>query len=521
MAVLSIDAGTTMVKAVVFAEDGRELALARQQTTVQRPRPGFSEQDMLSVWDAVVYTVRQAVHKVREQLGREQIDLVAFTAQGDGCWLVDEQGSPTGPAILWNDARAATIVQSWDEAGALTDAFRVNGTLAFPGTSSAILAWLRANDPDRLARSHKALYCDGWLFLRLTGRFAVDASDAASPFLDVRRQRYSPQVRSILGLEWAESLLPDLLPDDGRTGVLCGRAAAELGLPDGIPVVMAPFDIAATSIGIGAVRPGQACSILGTTLSTQVVIDSPQLSGPPAGMNVPLGVPGLYLRAFPTLAGAEVISWGMRLLGLDDPNWLSDLAERTDPGAAGLFFQPYLSPAGERAPFRDATARGSLLGLSFEHTKSHVARAMLEGLTFVIRECLEASAGSPSEVRVCGGGANSTFWCQLIADVTGLPTLRSADTEIGARGAYLTGLVATGAEPDFATAADRCLKLKDVFEPNPAHTEQYRQLFADYRALRDQTAATWPRVAAARERESYRHLSEVMPPVFDPGRVAG
>jgi erythritol kinase (D-erythritol 1-phosphate-forming) len=498
VAILSVDAGTTMVKAVVFDGDGRELALARQATVVRRPRPGFSEQDMLSVWDAVVSTVRQVA-----RASPEPVDLLAFTAQGDGCWLVDEQSNPTGPAILWNDARAAGIVQAWDEAGALADAYRVNGTLAFPGTSSAILAWLREHDPERLARSHKALYCDGWLNLRLTGQFAVDTSDAASPFLDVRRARYSEDVLRILGLEWVEKLLPDLLPDDGRDGALIPAAGTVLGLRPGIPVVMAPFDIASTALGIGAVQPGQSCSILGTTLCTEVVVDGPDLDGTPSGMNIPLGVPGLYLRAFPTLAGAEVITWGMRLIGLDDPNWLSDLAGRTEPGAHGLFFQPYLSPAGERAPFRDAHARGALLGLSFEHTRAHIARAMLEGLTFVIRECLEASGGTPTELRVCGGGANSAFWCQLIADVTGLPTRRSADTEIGARGAALTGLVATGAEPDLATAARKHVHIRDLFEPDRAYAEQYGQLFADYRELRDQAAAGWPHIAAARDRASF------------------
>lgn len=192
-----------------------------------------------------------------------------------------------------------------------------------------------------------------------------------------------------------------------------------------------------------------------------------------------------------------------------------DLAARTGPGAGGLFFQPYLSPAGERAPFRDSTARGCLLGLSFEHTRAHVARAMIEGLTFVIRECLDASGGEPTELRVCGGGANSAFWCQLIADVTGLPTLRSADAEIGARGAHLTALVATGAEPDLATAADNHVRLRDAFEPDRELAERYRELYVDYRELRDGAAIGWPRIAAARDRDSHR------PPAADLGHRRG
>lgn len=162
-------------------------------------------------------------------------------------------------------------------------------------------------------------------------------------------------------------------------------------------------------------------------------------------MTVASGVPGRYLRAFPTLAGTEVIQWTCSMLGLDDPFQLGDLAASCGVGAGGLTFLPYFSPAGERAPFLDPQARGSFLGMSFEHNREHVARAVLEGLTLVIRDCLTASRGAPSELRVCGGGAASALWLQMIADVCGVPVSRSTDTEVGARGAFLIGLVATEA----------------------------------------------------------------------------
>ncbi len=498
MAILCVDAGTTMVKAVVFDEQGRELRVARQATHIQRRSPGFSEQDMYSVWDAVVYTVRSVVHGVGEP-----VRMLAFTGQGDGCWLVGRDGRPTGPAILWNDGRAADIVDRWAAEGVLDTAFRINGNYGFAGTSGAIMKWLWDNDRELLEASDKALYCDGWLFLKLTGEFAVEESDAAAPFLVIRRRVYSPEILDLLDMPWAEGLLPEVRGDGQRVGELAEPAATELRLPVGLPVVMAPFDIPATAIGIGAVSPGQACTILGTTMSTGMAVSTPDTSGTPSGMTLPSGVPGAYLRSLATMSGVETISWGMKLIGLDNPNWLSDLAQTTDPGAGGIFFHPYLSPAGERAPFRDTRARGSITGLSFEHTRSHIARAMLEGLSYVVRECLEASTTRVTELRITGGGANSTFWCQLLADITGMPALRSADSEIGAKGAFVTALVANKDEENVASAVQRHVLMRDTFEPDPRRSAMYDELYADFMAIRGSVMSDWGRLAASRAR--HRH----------------
>jgi erythritol kinase len=495
MGVLCVDAGTTMVKAVMFDHEGRELKVARQATVVHRREGGVSEQDMYAVWDAVVYTIRSVVHQVREP-----VEMLAFTGQGDGCWLVGADGRPTGHAVLWNDGRAADIVDRWDADGVLAEAFRINGTLGFAGTSGAIMKWLHENDRARLDASHKALFCDGWLFHRFTGEFAADQSDAASPFLDIRSRRYSPKLFELYDMPWVERLLPEVRDDSHRVGELRAEVATELRLRPGLPVVMAPFDIPATAIGIGAIDPAQACTILGTTLSTEMILTEPDTTGGPAGMTLPSGVNSTYVRSLAAMAGSEVISWGMHLMGLDNPNWLSDLAAATPPGAGGLFFHPYLSPAGERAPFRDPNARGSLLGLSFEHTRSHVARAILEGMSFVIRDCLDFGTTPVTELRLCGGGANSSFWCQLLADVTGVPTSRSVDAEIGAKGAFLTALVATGKEVAMQDTIASYVHTRDVFEPDPAAAHIYDELFGDFLEIKTSASMEWPRLARARAR---------------------
>ncbi|WP_410813200.1 FGGY family carbohydrate kinase [Micromonospora sp. 067-2] len=494
MTAVCIDVGTTMIKAVGYDDDGVETVVVRRPAAVTRPQPGWAEQDMAAVWETVVAATRAAVDRLPGA-----VQFLAVTAQGDGSWLVDAHGQPTGPAILWNDGRAADVVDGWTRSGVLAKAFRINGSLTFAGLPNAILAWLRAHDPDRLDRSALSLTCGGWIVGQLTGELAVDESDASAPFLAIRQRTYSAELLQLHGLGWAEHLLPPVCGDDRRVGGLHPRAAAALGLPAGLPVVRAPYDIAATAIGVGAVRPGQSSAILGTTLCTQTVTATVDLDGrEPAGLTVALGLPGRYLRAFPTLAGGEVVQWACRLLGLADPTQLTELALGGASGAGGLSFLPYLSPAGERAPFLDPLVRGAFVGLSVEHRPEHVARAVLEGLSFVVRDCLDATGTAPTELLVSGGGAASTGWLRLIADVTGVPVRRGVDAEAGARGAYLIGLVATGRATDVESAVTRFVRARDSFEPVPAQSARYAELFEDFRFIRRTLAPLGPRLATMR-----------------------
>jgi erythritol kinase (D-erythritol 1-phosphate-forming) len=211
------------------------------------------------------------------------------------------------------------------------------------------------------------------------------------------------------------------------------------------------------------------------------------------------------LRSFPTLAGSEVIHWVVKQLGLNDPAHLGQLAADVSPGSNGLCFLPYFSPAGERVPFLNTGARGSLFGLSFEHGREHIARAVLEGLSLVIRDCLAAAQGKPSPLQICGlcgGGANSDVWCQLIADTIGTPTFRPVDQEVGAKGAFIAGLVAIGEKEDFASAVKDYVKVRDTFAPDKERQQQYDELFEQFISVREGTLPIWKRMADDRTRWS-------------------
>ena len=491
MAVLSIDAGTSVIKAAVH-RGADEIARASAPTPTHRPRPGHCEQDMSATWHAVVEAVRSATAQVPDQ-----IDALTTTAQGDGCWLVDRSLAPVGPAILWNDGRAGAITDRWQRDGTLRQGHERNGSATFPGLLNAILAWLAQHQPQRLAQAHAALTCNGWLHAQLTGRLVTDRSDASAPFLDHDTGRYAADLPALFGVAAHVNLLPEIV--DNAVHPLTGPAARSLGLTAGLPVVMAPYDVPATALGLGVTDIGQAYCILGTTLCAAAPVTHRPVGGEPTGLTLSTGPGRPLLRVFATLAGAETLTWTARMLGLSGPTAVTDLAElagTTQPGAGGIRMLPYLSPAGERAPFLAPSARGTIVGLTLEHTRAQLARAAYEGLAAAVADCLAATGPLPSEVRVCGGGARSALWCQLIADMTGASVLRAPGDETGTRGAVAYARsVLTGT--DLAVASRRADSDFERIEPDARRNAQATQVWAQLRQLRELSRQSWQLLAGA------------------------
>jgi xylulokinase len=420
---------------------------------------------------------------------KEPVEGIAITGQGDGCWLVDENGGPAGDAILWNDGRAVEILRQWRSDGLIEEAFRISGSVAYPGLSNAILRWLEIHKPEHLRSARHLLSCTGWLYAQLTEQMAAGLSDASNPFTDVRRCEYSDILLRLYGTEHFRALLPEIVRGADAVSPLTQRAAEELGIAPGIPVVMAPYDIVTTAFGSGAASTGQACLILGTTICAETFTADLSLDGEPAGTTVALAS-DLHLRAMPTLTGCETLEWAARTLGVNDIAGLERLAIQAKWSGQDVRFLPYLSPAGERAPFLEPAASGLFYGLKLTHGPAELARAVYAGLSFAIHECLELAARDVAEVRVCGGGARSDFWCQMIADVTGLEVLRPAEKEAGARGAYLFALVSQGKEPDITTAFTRTSVAVDRFIPAPTR-ERWVSEYARFRSTRDVMRDLW------------------------------
>ncbi|MEV6284073.1 FGGY-family carbohydrate kinase [Kribbella sp. NPDC051770] len=450
---IGVDVGTTVTKAVAFDEQGRQVAEASRPTRLTRPGPGRFEHDTDEIVASVNEVVRELISggmsggRATAQLvsGRgapvpsspggeaggagEPVGVVAITGQGDGLWLVDDSGQPVRPAISWLDARSSSILGEWTASGVAEQVFRRSGNRMFPGASGPLLAAVLAEEPETLAKAATAAYCKDVVMQRLTGVRATDVSDASAPFLDPRTGEYDEEALAACGLsDWRHLLAPVGTP----TGELTDDS---LGLPLGTRVSAGPYDLPAAAIGAGVTEPGDALLTVGTTLACQVVTRDLSVDGEPAGLFLGTWTPGVWLRAMPAMVGTAALDQVLKLVGATTDQ-LHGLLTTSRPGANGVTVLPYLSEAGERAPFVDTNARGTFDGISLSTTPADLLRATCEGIAYAARHCLEA-AGWTGKVTVCGGGARSTEWTQILADVLNTPLHTTEASQVAARGAVL------------------------------------------------------------------------------------
>ncbi|MFC0861631.1 FGGY family carbohydrate kinase [Sphaerimonospora cavernae] len=489
---LALDIGTSMVKAAAYDAEGRLLAAARAAAPVRRPQPGYCEYDTDDVWASL----RAAVAEVLATVGG-RVERVSCTGQGDGCWLIDADGASVGRAILWNDGRAADIVKRWTESGLADIAYRINGSAHFAGSQGAILQWLRENEPTRVDRARYALFATGWLAHKLCGEAIMDRSDASLPWLDLHTGAISEELLRTHELTWSARLRPRLLDGHPVVGGLTEAAARDLGVDPGVPVVAGPFDSVAMALGAAVLDPGDALVILGTTLIVEGVTEHPSPSGEPAGMTLATAVPGRWLQLMGTLSGTDTLNWGAELLDIATAREYVELAGGSVPGAHGVRVLPYFSPAGERAPFIDATARGSVLGLTLDHTRGDLVRAHVEGLAYALRHCVETLHEPPAQLTVCGGASASPVLCQVLADVLGTPIRVLGGVELGTLGADVAARVALSAG-EVHTVARSSLPESVLYYPDPATSAFYEIEYKRFHELRDQARPTWATLADAR-----------------------
>lgn len=468
---IGLDVGTSVVKAVALDGDGACLAVASRHTRTLSPAPGYQEHDLEEVISAAGSAIREVVNAAGEQPA-----LVGITGQGDGVWLVDEAGRAVRPPILWSDARAASVVERWLAAGVVEAIYRRTGNALFPGAAAPILAHLQVHEPKALERATTAAYCKDVVLQRLTGARATDASDASLPFLDVHSRTYDREVLARCDLTGVGDLLPPVDPWPTPTRPLSAEGAATTGLPAGTPISAGPFDFVATMIGAGMSRPGQGLVILGTTLGCTVLVDEVRTDGEAAGMTLCMPEPGAWARVMAAMVGTPVLEWVLATVGADRAD-LERLLAESAPGAGGVTVLPFLSPAGERAPFLDPFARGQIGGLRLDSTRADLVRAVCEGIAFAARHCLErAGLGADAEIFLCGGGSRSAGWRRILADVLGRPVLLARQPEVGARGAVMAALDAAG-DP---YARETWCAPETTVEPDRATRGLYDAAFAHY-----------------------------------------
>ncbi|MGW4251415.1 FGGY family carbohydrate kinase [Streptomyces californicus] len=477
--IIGVDIGTSVTKAVAFDEEGGARAAAVRRSHVAMLSGGRVEQDL----DDVVAGVGEVVREVAGAIGGTP-DAVALTGQGDGLWLRDERGRPVRPAISWMDARASELVTRWLADGTIGAAYAHTGSGMFPGCHGPLLHWLQEHEPEALDRAAVAGYCVDAVAQHLTGRVCLDASDATLPFLDPRTRRYAPEALAACGVEDRAELLPDPAAPGTVLG-LDGRGAGLLGLPEGLPVVAGPYDLPACAIGSGVREVGDGVLILGTTLASQVLTDRVDLdpAAEPAGMWLCTPDPGRWLRAMPAMVGTAALEWVLALVGATTAD-VDALLTESPPGARGARALPFLSEAGERAPFVDPSARGRLDGLSLATGRADAVRAVCEAIGYAARHCLD-TAGLSGTLALCGGGTRSVMWARLMADVLGRPVRIPSEEQVGALG--VVTVARASLDPGYGATPGR----HRVVEPRADLRALYEDGYARYRAELTTARAGW------------------------------
>jgi xylulokinase len=479
------DLGTSGTKAALTDLNGCVLATAERNYPVYYSADGGAEQDPQEWWQAIVDTTREMMAK--SKVSPRQIAGLSMSAQMVGTVPVDRDGNPLRRVMIWLDSRAEK------EAAYLREVTQ----LPFIGgkAPSAKVLWIKQNEPEVYARTYKMLDCKDYLQFRMTGVYGTDytLSSATTMFNPWEMGWWG----DILGaMEVPVEMLPTAMPSTQIVGNLTAAAAGELGLLEGTPVVSGGGDVPCAVIGSGAISEGRLHLYLGT--SAWVIAVAPDFNMEAEGITPGIGCDpaGFMLGGEMDNAGGCLKWFSENLFGQEERQAAQDkgisvfqlmdeMAAGIPAGCEGLLFLPWVW--GERAPVDDDQVRGGFVNLGLNHTKAHMVRAMLEGIGHHLRwifETLEKAGVPVREANVIGGGAKSSFWLQLLADVTGVKLLQvEGPLDACARGAAMTAAVGLGYYNDFQEV-EKVIRLTGVeFAPDPHKREIYDAAYANFRFI--------------------------------------
>jgi xylulokinase len=483
---LGIDLGTSSIKALLVDGDQRVVARATAPQSVSRPAPGHSEQDPEEWWTGLLAAIDAL--KAEYPAALAAVQGIGLSGQMHGAVLLDSAGQVLRPAILWNDVRSVAECRALERD--VPDLHAVAGNLAMPGFTAPKLLWVRAHEPDVFRRTAHVLLPKAWVRFRLCGEMAEEMSDASGTlWLDVGRRDWSDEVLAATGL--SRQAMPRLVEGTAPAGRLRPDLAARWGMA--VPPVLAggAGDNAAGAVGLGAIRPGSAFVSLGTSGVLWATTDR-FVPYPRAAVHAFChAIPDTWHQMGVTLSAAASLAWWAEIAGKDEAALLRELpaGDAAPHAPSQATFLPYLS--GERTPHNDGAVRGAFAGLAHGQDRAALTQAVLEGVAFSFRDCLDALAASGTRVAeadVIGGGSRSRAWVAILASVLGIPLHRLADGETG--GAFGAARLARLAVTNEAPGAV-CLPPARVETavPDPALAAAYAERLPRFRALYPALAA--------------------------------
>ena len=487
---LGIDVGTTAVKTLLCDINGKVISkFTSESYPVAHPKPGWAEQDPNDWWKAVKFTVKGVLRASR--IRGDEIAGIGFGSHTDGCTPVKKNGRPLRPSMIWMDRRA--IVESkWLKKKLGAKIFETTGLACDPYHVAPKILWFRNHQPNLYNETYKFLNPGDFMVYKFTGNFMTDYTLASCTMLfDIKRKKWSEELSE--SMEIPIDKLPNVGPSASIAGEVLKETAEETGLKKETPVVIGGGDEEIGVIGAGATEPGYICDITGMAEPILVPVDKPifdpkqviELHGHGSPDKWILESPGIvsggnYRWFRDQLAGLEVQT--AKKLHVDPYSILDSKEANISAGSNGLIFLPFTM--GSITPEWNPHARGVFLGLSLSHTREHLARAILEGSAYYLRDVVERVEELGiriKEIRAAGGGAKSKLWRQIKADVTGKPVALPEVEDVSAFAGIILAGVGTKLYRDIEGAARELVKVKELSKPEKKAHEVYDQLYEIYK----------------------------------------
>ncbi|MGY5871295.1 MAG: xylulokinase [Candidatus Thorarchaeota archaeon] len=490
--VLAIDAGTTGVRSMFFDTSGNVVARAYAEYASFYPHPSWVEQRAESWWEQSCETIK---HCTKEgKISPEQVVAISVTNQRETVVPIDENGAPLRTAIVWQDRRTVKQCDWIEQTIPQVQVYTISGLTVDPYFTAPKILWIRENERDIYDRTHKFLLVHDYMIYRLSGELITDYSNASRTLLfDIRTATWSDSLLN--GFEIAREKLPRLVESGTPIGALTRTAANETGLKEGTPVVAGGGDQQCAALGVGVVREGMIKSTTGT--GTFLLAHSNTVKLDP-GMRVLCSrhvVPNSFVVEASMFTTGSALKWYRDNLGseeisladeqgVDPYDIITEAAEKSPPGAEGVIHIPHFVGAG--APNWNPHARGIFAGLALGHSRHHLIRAILEGVSYEIRTNVEVmrELGLPSQqVRVTGGASRSNTWMQIQADILRTPVIRTEMEEATAVGAAILAFKGVDVYKSVVDAAEEMVKPLKPLEPRSETLDVYQKGYSTFKSL--------------------------------------
>lgn len=467
---IGLDLGTSHLKGIVIDDAQNVCAEASVSLSLMRPKNGWSEQNPQDWLDATENVMASLANKVN----LKKVNAIGLSGQMHGATLLDKNDNVLRPCILWNDTRSAEEASYLDSKTIFRN---LTGNIVFPGFTAPKLAWVRKHEPNIFAKISKVLLPKDYLRLWLCGEYVAEMSDAAgTSWLDVKRRDWSDALLAETDLD--RSQMPTLIEGCEISGVLKKTHASKWGLPHGVIIAGGGGDNAASAIGVGVVKAGDAFVSLGTSGVLFAASDEYQPDAASAVHTFCHALPNTWHQMGVILAATDAMNWFGQVLNSSAQEMTNDLGLLKAPSKT--LFLPYLG--GERTPHNDAQIRASFINLDHNADRQAMIRAVIEGVAFAFRDCFDALSSTGTKINqlvAVGGGAKSEYWVQAIATALGLPiSIPVAGDYGGAFGAARLGMIAYGINRyDVAISP----KIKHIIEPVMSLHDDYLSALKSYR----------------------------------------